>query len=221
MQDFKVAKAWSADIGQQTANAPGALSPGVEFRPSRDVSKIKIRVGYLSNNFKNHPSGHLLAGMFRHHHRNDFAINCYSFGEDDQSEYRKQIQRDCDHFVEIGMISHFEAAKRIQDDKIDILVDLVGFTHGHRMQIAAMRPAPIQVRWLGMAGTTGADFFDYIILDATVVPQNHTPFYSEKFVLMPHCYQVNNRDQDITGRNRRKEDLGLPGNAFIFCCFYT
>jgi len=157
--------------------------------------------------------------MFRHHHRDDFAINCYSFGEDDQSEFRKQIQRECDRFIEIGTLSHSDAAQRIQNDKIDILVDLVGFTHGHRMHIAAMRPAPIQVRWLGMAGTTGADFFDYIILDKTAVPQDHTPFYSEQFVFMPHCYQVNNRDQEIAHNNWSKEDMGLPEHAFILCCF--
>jgi protein O-GlcNAc transferase len=217
--DYEIAKAWSAEIDHRAANAPGSLSAGVKFTHSCRASKKKIIVGYLSNNFKNHPTGHLLSGMFRHHNRDDFAIYCYSFGEDDKSEFRKQIQSECDRFIEIGTLSYSEAARHIHHDKVDILVDLVGFTHGHRMQIAAMRPAPIQVRWLGMAGTTGADFFDYIILDSIVVPQDHAEFYSEQLVLMPHCYQVNNRDQDIAQNSWSKEDMGLPENAFVFCCF--
>jgi protein O-GlcNAc transferase len=217
--DFQVAAAWSADIAQRVKDFSGYFATDAKADFSWGASEKKIVIGYLSNNFRNHPTGHLMSGMFRHHNRDDFDIFCYSFGENDQSDFRKQIQRDCDRFVEIGMFSHFEAAKRIHDDQVNILVDLVGFTQGHRLNIAAMRPAPIQVRWLGQAGTTGADFFDYIIMDSIVAPQNHASFYSEQLVHMPHCYQVNNRNQIISNKNWRKENLGLPIDAFVFCCF--
>jgi len=218
-RDFQVAAAWSADIAQRVKNFSEYFTSDLKNDHSWDVSKKKIIIGYLSNNFRNHPTSHLMSGMFRHHNRDDFDIFCYSFGENDESDFRKQIQRDCDRFVEIGMLSHFEAAKRIHQDQVDILVDLAGFTHGHRLNIAAMRPAPIQVRWLGQAGTTGAGFFDYIIMDTIVAPQNHASFYSEQLVYMPHCYQVNNGNQIISKKHRRKEDLRLPSDAFVFCCF--
>jgi protein O-GlcNAc transferase len=217
--DFQVAAAWSADIAQRVRDFSGYFAFDAKADFSWGESEKKIVIGYLSNNFRNHPTGHLMSGMFRHHNRDDFDIFCYSFGENDQSDFRKQIQKDCDRFVEIGMFSHFEAAKRIHHDQVNILVDLVGFTHGHRLNIAAMRPAPIQARWLGQAGTTGADFFDYIIMDPIVAPQSHAPFYSEQLVHMPHCYQVNNRNQSISDKYWHKEDLGLPSDAFVFCCF--
>jgi protein O-GlcNAc transferase len=217
--DFQVAAAWSADIAQRVKDFSEYFTSNAITYHSWDASKKKIVIGYLSNNFRNHPTSHLMSGMFRHHNRDDFDIFCYSFGDNDQSDFRKQIQSDCDQFVEIGMFSHFEAAKRIHHDQVDILVDLAGFTHGHRLNIAAMRPAPIQVRWLGQAGTTGASFFDYIIMDTIVAPQNHASFYSEKLVHMPHCYQVNNGKQIISNKSWRNEDLGLPEDAFVFCCF--
>jgi protein O-GlcNAc transferase len=217
--DFKVAAAWSTDLALQVNEFSKSFAFDTKADLNWGASEKKIRIGYLSNNFRNHPTAHLMCGMFGHHDRDYFDIFCYAFGEGDQSDFRKQIQRNCDRFVEIGKLSHFEAAKRIHHDQIDILVDLVGFTHGHRLNIAAMRPAPIQVRWLGQAGTTGADFFDYIIMDSIVAPRSHQPFYKEQLVHMPHCYQVNNGSQIISKKKRSKKDLRLPENAFIFCCF--
>ena len=217
--NFQVAAAWSTDIAHRVKDFSEYFTSDAKTDLSWEPSKKKIVIGYLSSNFRNHPTGHLISGMFRHHNRDDFDIFCYSFGENDQSDFRKQIQRDCDRFVEIGMFSYFEAAKRIHHDQVDILIDLVGFTHGHRLNIAAMRPSPIQVRWLGQAGTTGAGFFDYIIMDPIVAPQNHASFFSEQLVHMPHCYQVNNRNQIISKKKWRKEELGLPQDAFVFCCF--
>jgi protein O-GlcNAc transferase len=199
-----------------------------QFYPTRKgstgVKKSKgsrITVGYLSNNFKNHPTAHLIQGMFRHHNREKFKVFCYSYGEDDQSSYRKKIKTECDQFIDLRMLSHAEAVRRIYDDRVDILIDLVGHMKANRLCIPALRPAPVQVRWLGLAGTTGADFIDYIITDPVVTPEEHTPFYSENFVYMPYCYQINDNTQAIPENGLKRTDFGLPAERFVFCSFST
>jgi protein O-GlcNAc transferase len=178
-------------------------------------------VGYLSNNFKNHPTAHLVGGMFRHHRRDRFNIYCYSYGKNDHSTYRQQIERDCDRFVDLENVNHVDAAQQIRQDKVDILVDLVGHMKSNRLEIPAMRPAPIQVRWLGMAGTSGADFFDYIITDEIVTPRDHARHYAETFCYMPHTYQINNRQQKLSHKDWQRKDAGLPDNGFVYCSFCT
>jgi protein O-GlcNAc transferase len=219
--NYKVARAWSKEISDRMA----AVS---RFHPVRKsmfggnkLKKRRISIGYLSNNFKNHPTAHLVQGMFRLHDRGKFKIYCYSYGEDDKSSYREKIKTGCDQFVDLRMLSHVDAARRIYDDRIDILIDLVGYMKANRLSIPALRPAPVQARWLGMAGTTGADFFDYLITDAVVSPEAHAPFYSEVMVYMPHCYQINDNTQLIPENGFKRTDFGLPENGFVFCCFST
>ena len=219
--NYKVAKAWSDEISNR-------MSDISQFHPSRNgtigVHKSKesrIRLGYLSNNFKNHPTAHLIQGMFRSHNREKFEVFCYSYGEDDKSSYRIKIQKECDQFMDVRKLSHTEAARRICDDRVDILIDLVGYMKANRLCIPALRPAPVQVRWLGLAGTTGADFFDYIITDKIVTPKEHSPFYSEKLVYMPYCYQINDDRQTIRDNGLKRTDFGLPAERFVFCSFST
>ena len=112
-----------------------------------------------------------------------------------------------------------DAAKRIYQDKVDILVDLIGYTKGNRMAIFACRPAPIQVRYLGFPGTTGADFYDYFVTDKIATPQDHAPYYSECFAYLPDCYQINDNTQAVSNKTWKKSDFGLPEKCFIFCSF--
>ena len=131
---------------------------------SKRSSKSKITVGYLSHDFRDHPVAHLMVSLFGLHNRDEFEIFCYSHGPGDGSYHRKRIHQDCDKLVDLQSADHVGAAKLINDDQIDILVDLMGYTKGHRLEISALRPAPVQVSYLGFPGTTGADFFDYIII---------------------------------------------------------
>lgn len=179
-----VAKAWSDDIARAVAHLKINFSPG-----ERRTAKTKITVGYLSGDFRDHATAHLMLSMFKLHNRDDFEIFCYSYGKDDGSYYRGRIQHDCDKFLDISGFSHDAAARRILDDRVDILIDLKGYTEGTRLSICAHRPAPVQVSYLGFPGTTGADFLDYIITDRIVTPEDHTPYYSENIVYMPHSYQ--------------------------------
>jgi len=214
-----VAQAWSRDLSKKVKGIMATEERGA-FAALKDKSKAgRLRIGYLSNNFRNHPTAHLLIRLFGLHDREQFEVYAYSYGANDASEYRKLIEQDCDRFVELNGIGDREAADHIRADKIDILVDLVGYMQGHRMGICARRPAPIQVRYLGMAGTSGADFFDYLIADSIVVPEEHTRFYSEKLVYMPHCYQINDDRQPIADSVYTKADFDLPLNAFIYCSF--
>ncbi len=212
--NFAIAKSWSNDIDR----AMSKLEIQFLFDEKR-LYKRKIAVGYLSNDFCNHPVAHLMLSLFGLHNRDEFEIFCYSYGKDDGSYYRTRIKQDCDKFVDIRMLNHTDAAKCIYEDQVDILVDLMGHTRNNRLSICALRPAPIQVSYLGFPGTTGADFFNYIITDRIVTPKDHAPYYSEKFVYLSHCYQVNDYTQAISNKDFKKADFGLPEGSFTFCSF--
>jgi len=217
--NYKVARAWSDEITSRMSGISQFYPVGSGAVSIKTLKKNKITVGYLSNNFKNHPTAHLIQGMFPHYNRDEFDIFCYSYGENDKSSYRIKIEKECDRFIDLRTLSHADAAGRIHDDHVDILVDLVGYMKANRLSIPALRPAPIQVRWLGLAGTTGADFFDYLITDAIVTPEEHASFYSEFLVHMPHCYQINDNSQAIPNKDLKKTEVGLTKDSFIFCCF--
>lgn len=212
--NFEIAKAWST----AAAKAVSDFQTGFSFE-GRKKAEGKIRIGYVSNDFRDHPVAHLIRGLFRLHSREQFDIFCYSNGKDDGSHYRQKIREDCDRFTDIRGMSHADAATRIYEDRVDILIDLMGHTAGTRLEIFALRPAPVQVTWLGYPGSTGADFMDYIITDRMVSPEEDLPYYSEKPVYMPRCYQINDHCQPLSEKERSKEELGLPDDVFIFSSF--
>ncbi len=213
-QNYAVAKAWTDDAYSQLSNTLG-LKRGTRNR------KEKITIGYLSGNFKNHALGYLYLGLLERHDRHAVEVFSYSYGKDDGSECRGKIKRLSDRFVDLQDLDDADAAQLICDDQVDILIDLAGHTEGNRMGICALRPAPIQVRYLGLPGTTATDFFDYLITDKIVTPPSDAPYYSERFVYLPDCYQVNNYTQITEGHNLLRSDLGLPEDAFVFCSFNT
>lgn len=178
----------------------------------------RLRIGYLSGDFRLHPLAFLITEMIELHDGEKFEITAYSYARDDKTRERKRLEEAFDYFVDIGAMSMAEAAKRIHADQIDILVDLTGFTQNSRSGILAMRPAPIQVNWLGFPGTMGAPYIDYLISDAFITPAPSASDCSEKLVLMPHSYQPNDRNRPI-GKSPIRADYGLPEDAFVFCCF--
>ncbi|MEM7394009.1 MAG: tetratricopeptide repeat protein, partial [Verrucomicrobiota bacterium] len=179
----------------------------------------RMRIGYLSCDLYDHPTAHLMLGLFRLHDRQNFSVHVYSYGPDDRSRYRRSIERDSEHFIEIGELDIEEAARVIRNDEIDLLIDLKGHTRNNRLEICALRPAPIQLTYLGFPGTSGADFFDYMLADPVVVPEEHATYYTEHIVYLPHCYQVNDHGQRIDPNPPRRADHGLDENAFVFCNF--
>jgi predicted O-linked N-acetylglucosamine transferase (SPINDLY family) len=179
----------------------------------------RIRLGYVSANFKPHADASLIPGLIEQHDRRDFEIIGYSAGPDDGSQIRARLSSAFDRFVDIFKTSNRDAARLVHDDNIDILIDLNGFTRDTRMAILAYRPAPIQVTYLGFPATTGADFIDYIIVDRFVVPKDQQPFFSERLVHLPDCYQCNDDNRAISERTPSRAECGLPEESFVFCCF--
>ena len=209
-----IARSWSNKI----AGTMSTLNIHFAF-DDRGSSKKKITIGYLSNDFRDHAMAHLTLSLYGLHSRDEFNIFCYSYGEDDGSYYGSRIKRDSDNFVDIRSLGHAEAARRIYEDQVDILVDLKGHTRGSRLEISALRPAPVQVRYLGLPCTTGADFFDYIITDRIASPEDHAQHYSENYVYLPHCYQINDHTQVISNIDCKRSDFELPEMSFVFCSF--
>lgn len=195
----------------------------IELRPSLAFTfdrtrNGKISVGYFSADFREHPVARLIAPVIELHDRERFQVRAYSYGPDDGSEMRKRLQRTFDQFVDIRNISDIDAARRIYADKIDILVDLTGFTENSRSGVLALRPAPLQLSYLGYLGTMGAGFVDYLIADEFVIPKECQKGYSERILYLPNCFQSNDRTRPRPAAPSRKS-CGLPEDAFVFCCF--
>jgi predicted O-linked N-acetylglucosamine transferase (SPINDLY family) len=132
---------------------------------------------------------------------------------------RSRIRQACDSFIDLHQMSNLDAARRIQADKIDILIDLTGPAVGSRAEILALRPAPIQVSFIGWPGTIGADFIDYVIADPFLVPTDQQPFYSEKIVHLPDCYQPSDPHRPVPDTLFSRAECGLPDEGFVFCSF--
>ena len=179
----------------------------------------RITIGYLSADFHEHATAHLISELFSLHDRRRFRIVGYSYGPDDRSLARERLIRAFDCFVDIRNDSFAQAARRIRDDGVQILVDLKGYTAEARPQIPALRPAPIQVSYLGYPGTMGSAAIDYVIVDRVVVPPQEQAFYAEKLVHLPGCYQVNHSTRSISDHIPSRRECGLPEKGFLFCCF--
>lgn len=180
----------------------------------------RIRIGYLSADFYQHATAYLMAELFERHDRSRFEIVGYSYGPDDNSDMRHRLVKAFDRFVEVRGLSDRAAAQKIYDDGIDILIDLKGgYTGDARIGIPAPRPAPLQVNYLGYPGTMGVSFMDYIIADPFIVPFDQQPFYSEKIVQLPDCYQPNDTARKIADVTPSRAACGLPEKGFVFCSF--
>jgi predicted O-linked N-acetylglucosamine transferase (SPINDLY family) len=190
-----------------------ALGPLVK-RPASQ----KIRIGYFSADFKNHPVSFLTAELFELHDKNKFEIIAFSFGVDDQSPMRSRLSQAFNQFFDVYEKSDKEIALLARKLEIDIAVDLGGHTQDSRTGIFSYRAAPIQLGYIGYLGTMGAEYFDYLITDETIIPAELQKFYSEKIVCLP-SYQVNDRKRVISDRQFTRQELGLPENGFVFCCF--
>jgi protein O-GlcNAc transferase len=202
------AKIWARD---RCPSAPPLWSGERYLHP-------RIRVAYLSADFRAHATAFLMAGVFEHHDRSKFEVTAISWSTDDHSGMRKRLMNGFDNFVETGDLTDAEIAKKIRELEIDIAIDLKGYTNESRPSILAHRPAPVQAQYLAFPGTMGVGFIDYLIGDRITVPESHTDFYSEKVVWLPGCYQCNDSRRELAGREPTRYETGLPP-GFVFCCF--
>src|ERR1700720_3466238 len=213
-----------ASASDQLACAQHWIGPA---RPPREAifdhkdfeGRERIRLGYLSGDFHQHAPARLMAELFERHDRTRFEVLAYSYGPDDNSAMRARLASAFDRFVDIGALSHHDAARTIHADRVDILIDLKGYTHHARPAISAYRPAPVQVSYLGYPATMGAGFIDYIIVDSFVVPYSQQPFFSERLVHLPRSYQVNDRRREVADARTSRRDVGLPAEGLVLCSF--
>lgn len=187
--------------------------------PRTRTMRDKIRIGYVSADFRDHTISVSTAQLFELHDRNRFEIYAFSLGADDGSEMRKRMVRAFDEFLDVRLASDLEVARRMRAHEIDVAVDLSGFTDGCRPAIFAHRPAPIQVNYLGYGGTMGADFIDYIVVDPILVPPDQQAFFAEKLVHLPECYFPSDTTRPIAEPGASRSAYGLPESGFVFACF--
>ncbi|WP_454917072.1 O-linked N-acetylglucosamine transferase, SPINDLY family protein [Xanthobacter sediminis] len=204
---------WTRDRRSAALDARTALGFSFLGRGTR-----KIRLGYLSNDFQEHATAHLLIEVLEAHARDDFEVFAYSFGADDGLPMRHRLAAACDRFADISDMSDTEAARLIHDDAVDILVDLKGFTARARTGIVLLRPAPVIVSYLGYPGTMGAGICDYLITDRFLTPAGSAAEYAEALAYMPHTYHPHGRGTPLGTKPGRRE-AGLPDEGFVFCCF--
>jgi len=179
----------------------------------------RIRVGYLSCDFRNHATMHLMAGVFEAHRRDRFEVFAYDYSAHDISDYRQRFVDAVEHLVPIHSLSDRQAAERIAADQLDILFDLKVYTGGCRPGILAYRPAPLQAAYLGFPGSAAHDDIDYIVSDRCVTPDSSAPHYTEKFCRLPHTYQCNDRRRFVPAAAGTRAMHGLPEGRVVYGAF--
>ncbi|BBN13590.1 protein O-GlcNAc transferase [Marchantia polymorpha subsp. ruderalis] len=221
------------DISRKYAEHCSLIASRLQLQPfvhpaavpvKKEGGSGRLRVGYVSSDFGNHPLSHLMGSVFGMHNREHVEVFCYALSQSDGSEWRQRISAEAEHFIDVSSLSSDIIAKMIAEDHIQILVNLNGYTKGARNEIFALQPAPIQVSYMGFPGTTGADYIDYLVTDELVSPSKYAHIYSEKLVHLPHCYFVNdykqkNRDVLDPSIQLKRSDYNLPEDKFLFACF--
>jgi len=204
----------AAEMWAGERHPPSPLLPPIAKRARPE----RIRVGYFSGDFRNHPVSFLTAELFERHDRSRFEVTAFSFGPDTQDDMRRRMEPAFERFMDVRGKSDLQIVQLARSMKLDIAVDLGGFTEGSRPNIFALRAAPQQVSYLGYLGTLGAPYLDYLIADTTIIPLEHQRHYLEKLVYLP-SYQANDSKRIISEKRFTREELGLPPTGFVFCCF--
>ena len=195
------------------------LFPAVAAPASYSHRHDKIRLGYVSGEFRQQATALLTAGLYESHDKSRFELVGFDNGQDDGSALRTRLKAGFGKFIAIAGLSDDDAAARIRAEEIDILINLNGYFGEHRMGVFARRPAPIQVNYLGFPGTLGAPYMDYIIADKTVIPEEDKQFFTEQVVWLPDTYQATDSRRAIADAAPSRSSEGLPDDAFVFCNF--
>ncbi len=176
----------------------------------------RIRVAYLSSDFREHAISVLLAGLFERHDRRRFEITALSFGPAEPSAMRTRLEGAFERFIDVRNESDRSIAELVRGLEIDIAVDLMGHTHGNRLGVFAWRPAPVSVNFFC---PTDAPFIDYLIADPVAIPEEHRRFHREQIAYLPDTFLATDSSRRIAARTPSRTELGLPEAAFVFCCF--
>jgi protein O-GlcNAc transferase len=199
--------------------AKGFPRPGKPLWQGERYQHDRVRIAYISTDFRSHPVGSAIVGCFEHHDKTRFEITALSLGRDDGSKIRRRIATAADHFIDVQAATDAKVAEMLRDLEIDIAVDLNGLTGSKRPGILVRRPVPVQVNYLGYPGTMAAPFIDYLIADHVVIPDEHLIYYSEKVAFLPNAYLPYDRQRQIAEKAPSRAEEGLPETGFVFACF--
>jgi len=205
----------SAEIRMRAKCPPNHELGNIRKRPSNG----KMKIGYFSADFHDHPCMHLMAGVFERHDSSRIEMTMLSYGPDSNDAMRKRVRSACSDFIDVGRLSDIEIARLARKRKIDIAVDVNGYSRNGRSGIFALRAAPVQVSFVGYPGTLGASYIDYLIADRIVIPEQTQLRYTEKIVRLPNSYLPNDKSRRISDRECSREEYGLAPSAFVYCCF--
>lgn len=184
--------------------------------PIPQYSNRKIRVAYFSPDFHEHPVSYLTAEVFELHNRDQFEVYAFSFGKKTNDDMRKRLESAFDYFIDVADKTPYEICILAREAKIDIAIDLCGYTENARTEIFSLRAAPIQISYIGFLGTMGSQYIDYLIADEVIAPNDLRKFYSEKIIYLP-SYQPNDSKRSSGTKIVTKSELGIAGNQFVFC----
>ena len=184
--------------------------------PISNASNKKIKVGYFSPDFHEHPVSYLMAEVFELHDRSQFEIYGFSFGKPNNDVMRQRVESSFDHFLDVAQKTPQEIASISRELGIDIAIDLCGFTENARTEIFALRAAPIQASYIGFLGSMGAEYIDYLIADEVIIPPPLRQFYSEKIIYLP-SFQANDSKRAPGEKYFAKSDFGIQEDQFVFC----
>ena len=179
----------------------------------------RIRIAYVSPDLREHPVGHLMAGIFERHDKKRFETIAIAIGTNDGSRLRQRMVDTFDHFIDAKMMESRKIAELMRSMEVDIAIDLAGFTADSRSEVFGMRPAPVQVNYLGYPGTMGTSYMDYIVADRHVIPPEHARHYNEKLVYLPDAYLPAASGLQIAERTPTRAECGLPEEGVVFCSF--
>ena len=189
---------------------------GAAPKPAHSASD-RIRLAYFSPDFREHSVAYLTAELFERHDRAAFEVTGYAFGPRTQDPMAMRLAQAFDRFVDVRDLSDADVVAHARELGVDIAVDLAGHTEHARTGIFAHRAAPVQASYIGYLGTLGAEYFDYLVADETIIPPGAERHYVEKIAYVP-CYQVNDSRRSTGAKDLTRAELGLPPEGFVFCC---
>jgi len=213
---LQLAAAWN--YNRRDVGIPGEGLIRSYWAAKEGASGGRLRIGYLSSDLREHAVGYLCSELFECHDPEQVEIFAYYTGVPGSDVIKERFQRSVAHWVDVTAMTDAQAARRIADDGIHILVDLNAYTRDGRTKLVALRPAPVIVNWLGYPGTSGSPYHHYIVADDWIIPEGAEKYYSEKVLRLP-CYQPNDRKRAVAANPPSRAEMGLPDDAFVFCCF--
>ena len=204
-----------------------AINYAQKIFPKKDMKQVtpptekpeRLRIGYFSADFHNHPVMYQLAQVFAAHDKSQFTIIAFSYGPSVQDEMRQYLISNADVFHDVRAMTDIQVVELARSERLDIAVDLTGYTSNQRLSLFSYHLAPIQISYLGYPGTLGADFIDYIIADPVVIPEENRRFYFENIIYLPNTFLPTDNKRVIADKKFTREEMGLPKNGFVFCCF--